>query len=98
MTMYKKHGVGVIFMNDNINTMDGDAELRLAIVSSIAQEKSRKTSKRVKWARKLQMEQGIVFGRSMLGYDVKDGEMTINEEGAKIVCLIFHKVVIEIKA
>ena len=25
----KKHGVGVIFMNDNINTLDGDAELRL---------------------------------------------------------------------
>ena len=24
----KKHGVGVIFMNDNINTLDGDAELR----------------------------------------------------------------------
>ena len=28
----KKHGVGVIFMNDNINTLDGDAELRLAII------------------------------------------------------------------
>ena len=39
----KKHGVGVIFMNDNINTLDGDAELRLAIMSSIAQEESRKT-------------------------------------------------------
>lgn len=39
-----KHGVGVIFMNDNINTLDGDAELRLAIMSSIAQEESRKTS------------------------------------------------------
>ena len=44
----KKHGVGVIFLNDNINTLDGDAELRLAIMSSIAQEESRKTSERVK--------------------------------------------------
>lgn len=87
----KKHGVGVIFMNDNINTLDGDAELRLAIMSSIAQEESRKTSERVKWGQKRQMEQGVVFGRSMLGYDVKDGKMTINEEGAKIVRLIFHK-------
>ena len=87
----KKHGVGVIFMNDNINTLDGDAELRLAIISSIAQEESRKTSERVKWGQKRQMEQGVVFGRSMLGYDVKDGKMTINEEGAKIVRLIFHK-------
>ena len=69
----KKHGVGVIFMNDNINTLDGDAELRLAIMSSIAQEESRKTSERVKWGQKRQMEQGVVFGRSMLGYDVKVG-------------------------
>ena len=91
----KKHGVGVIFLNDNINTLDGDAELRLAIMSSIAQEESRKTSERVKWGQKRQMEQGVVFGRSMLGYDVKAGKMTINEEGAKIVRLIFHKFVDE---
>ena len=87
----KKHGIGVIFMNDNINTLDGDAELRLAIMSSIAQEESRKTSERVKWGQKRQMEQGVVFGRSMLGYDVKGGKMTVNEDGAKIVRLIFHK-------
>ena len=91
----KKHGVGVIFMNDNINTLDGDAELRLAIMSSIAQEESRKTSERVKWGQKRQMEQGVVFGRSMLGYDVKGGKMYINEEGARIVRLIFHKFVKE---
>lgn len=91
----KKHGVGVIFMNDNINTLDGDAELRLAIMSSIAQEESRKTSERVKWGQKRQMEQGVVFGRSMLGYDVRDGKMYINEDGAKIVRLIFHKFVNE---
>ena len=91
----KKHGVGVIFMNDNINTLDGDAELRLAIMSSIAQEESRKTSERVKWGQKRKMEQGVVFGRSMLGYDVKDGKMYINEDGAKAVRLIFHKFVNE---
>lgn len=93
----KKHGIGVIFMNDNINTLDGDSELRLAIMSSIAQEESRKTSERVKWGQKRQMEQGVVFGRSMLGYDVKNGKMYINEEGAKIVRLIFHKFVNEAK-
>ena len=91
----KKHGVYVIFMNDGINTMDGDAELRLGIMASIAQEESRKTSERVKWGQKRRMEQGVVFGRSMLGYDVSDGKMTINEEGAEIVRLIFHKFVDE---
>lgn len=91
----KKRGVGVLFMNDNINTLDGDAELRLSILASIAQEESRKTSERVKWGQKRQMEQGVVFGRSLLGYDVRDGKLYINEEGAKIVRLIFHKFVHE---
>lgn len=91
----KKYGVGVIFLNDNINTLDGDAELRLAIMSSIAQEESRKTSERVKWGQKRQMEQGVVFGHSMLGYDVKNGKMYINKDGAKIVHRIFHKFVEE---
>ena len=91
----KRYGVGVIFMNDGINTLDGDAELRLTIMSSIAQEESRKTSERVKWGQKRQMEQGVVFGHSMLGYDVKDGKMTVNEEGADVVRLIFRKFVHE---
>ncbi len=91
----KKYGVGVIFMNDNINTLDSDAELRLTIMSSIAQEESRKTSERVKWGQRRRMEQGVVFGRSMLGYDVRDGKMYINEAGAKVVRRIFHKFVCE---
>lgn len=91
-----KHlGVGVLFMNDNINTLDPDAELRLTIMSSIAQEESRKTSERVKWGQKRRMEQGVVFGRDMLGYDVHDGKLFVNEYGAEIVRLIFHKFVEE---
>ena len=91
----KRYGVGVIFMNDGIHTLDGDAELRLAILSSIAQEESRKTSERVKWGQKRRMEQGVVFGRDMVGYDVRGGKMYINEEGAKIVRLVFRKYVNE---
>lgn len=87
----KAIGIGVIFMNDNINTLDTDSELRLTIMSSIAQEESRKTSERVKWGHRRRMEQGVVFGRDMLGYDVRDGRLCINEEGAEIVRLIFHK-------
>ncbi|MEG0979549.1 MAG: recombinase family protein [Oscillospiraceae bacterium] len=90
-------GIGVIFMNDNINTLDPDAELRLTIMSSIAQEESRKTSERVKWGQKRRMEQGVVFGRDMLGYDVRNGRLIINESGAEIVRQIFQKYVYEEK-
>jgi hypothetical protein len=37
------------------------------------------------------MEQGVVFGCNMLGYDIRGGEMSVNEDGAEIVRLIFHK-------
>lgn len=93
----KALGVGVLFMNDGISTLEPDAELRLSIMGSIAQEESRKTSSRVKWGQTRQMERGVVFGTSMLGYDVKDGKMTINPEGAEIVRLIFHKYGVEKK-
>lgn len=87
----KEHGVGVVFTIDNIDTREADGELRLTIMASIAQEESRKTSERVKWGQKRKMEQGVVFGRDLLGYKVKDGLLIINEEEVPAVKAIFHK-------
>lgn len=91
----KDFGVGVVFTIDNIDTRDCDGELRLTIMASIAQEESRKTSERVKWGQKRRMEQGVVFGRDLLGYYVKDGKLIINEEEAPVVRAIFHKYTVE---
>lgn len=93
----KALGIGVVFMNDGFSSLDPDAELRLSIMGSIAQEESRKTSARVKWGQARQMERGVVFGTSMLGYRVREGKMTIDPEGAEIVRLIFHKYGVEKK-
>lgn len=87
----KDMGIGVIFTIDNIDTRESDGELRLTIMASIAQEESRKTSERVKWGQKRRMEQGIVFGRDLLGYTVQKGILTINESEVPIIRAIFHK-------
>lgn len=87
----KEAGVGVIFTIDNIDTRDRDGELRLTIMASLAQEESRKTSERVKWGQQRRMEQGVVFGRDMLGYTVKNGMLSINPEEVPVVKAIFHK-------
>lgn len=58
-------------------------------MASIAQEESRKTSERVKWGQKRQMEKGVVFGRDLLGYTVQNGQLHINEEEVPIVQAIF---------
>lgn len=87
----KEIGVGIFFVNDNINTLEGDGEIRLTIAAGMAQEESRKTSERVKWGQKRRMEQGVVFGRDMLGYFVKDGKLIVNPDEVDVVKLIFHK-------
>lgn len=88
-------GINVIFMNDGFCSKDPDSELRITIMGSIAQEESRKTSSRVTWGQQRQMEQGIVFGHSLLGYDVINGKMRIDPEGAELVRLIFQKYALE---
>lgn len=50
-------GVGVFFQNDNINTFDEDSELRLSIMSSIAQDELRKLSSRVKFGHQQAIKQ-----------------------------------------
>lgn len=87
----KKAGVGVIFTIDHIDTRQSDGELRLTIMASLAQEESRKTSERVKWGQQRRMEQGVVFGRDLLGYRVKDGVLSVNPEEVPVIKAIFHK-------
>ena len=88
-------GIGVIFATDRINTLEPEAEMLLSYLASMAQEESRRTSSRVVWGQTRQMERGVVFGQSLLGYDVKDGVLTINPKGAEIVRLLFHKYAVE---
>ena len=60
------HGVGVFFQNDNINTFDKDSELRLSIMSSIAQDELRKLSSRVKFGHQQAIKQNVVLGNSRI--------------------------------
>ena len=83
-------GVGVLFQADNINTLMPDAELRLTIMSSIAQDEVRKISERVKFGFKRAIEKGIVLGSNRIwGYRKREGKLVVVEEEAEIVRLIF---------
>lgn len=83
-------GVGVLFQSDNINTLMPDAELRLTIMSSIAQDEVRKISERVKFGFKRAIEKGVVLGSNRIwGYRKQEGKLVVVEEEAEIVRLIF---------
>lgn len=89
-------GIGVIFMNDGIDTRDKDGELRLSIMATLAQEESRKISERVKWGIKRQMENGVVFGCSRIyGFRVTEGKLVIVPEEAEVVKEIFREYLYE---
>lgn len=83
-------GVGVFFQNDNINTFEEDSELRLAIMSSIAQDELRKLSSRVKFGHQQAIKQGVVLGNSRIfGYTKNNGRLVIDEEQAPMVRELF---------
>ena len=83
-------GVGVFFQNDNINTLDEDAELRLSIMSSIAQDELRKLSSRVKFGHQQAIKQSVVLGNSRIfGYTKDDGRLVIDETQAPMVRELF---------
>ena len=85
------HGVGVFFQNDNINTFDEDSELRLSIMSSIAQDELRKLSSRVKFGHQQAIKDGVVLGNSRIfGYVKDNGRLVIDEEQAVMVRELFE--------
>lgn len=84
-------GIGVIFLNDNINTFYSDSEFRLTLMASIAQDELRKLSENVKFGLQQSIKRGIVLGNNnILGYFKSNGKLVIIEEEAVIVRDIFN--------
>lgn len=79
-------GVGVFFQNDNINTLDEDSELRLTIMSGIAQDELRKLSSRIKFGHQEAIKKNVVLGNSRIfGYRKDNKRLVIDEKEAEMV-------------
>ena len=89
----KSIDVEVRFEKENINTLSGDGELMLTILSSFAQEESKNISQNIKWAIKKKFKRGemIINTKRFLGYNKDEyGELAINQKEAKVVQRIFR--------
>ena len=89
----KKMGVEVYFVADDIRTMSGDGELRLALMATLAQEESRKVRERVMSGLAVAKEKGVLLGNgNIIGYDLDKANNTyvINEEQAETVRMIYE--------
>ena len=86
----KLYGVDVWFERENIKSLSGNGELMLTILASFAQEESRSASENVKWRIRKKFEKGEPNGmRLMYGFNVADGVVTVNEEQADVIRMIF---------
>lgn len=85
-------GVAVLFQNDNINTLDEDSELRLTIMSGIAQDELRKLSSRVRFGHQQAIKSSVVLGNSrMFGYRKDHKRLVIDEAQAPMVRALFER-------
>ena len=84
------YGVAVLFLNDNINTIYPDSELRLTIMSSMAQDEIRRLSERVKFGVSMSIKKGKLLGNNKLyGYNKKNNKLYINKKESLIIKEIF---------
>ena len=85
-----EYNVCVYFLSDNIITASNDGELRLTIMSSMAQDEVRKISERTKFGFKRAIEKGVVLGTNNIwGYKKEKGKLVIDEQEAPLVRMIF---------
>ena len=84
-----KQGVIVYFLSDNLNTIQEDAEFRLTIMSSMAQDEVRKLSERVKFGINRMIKDRKLIGGNLTGYYKKDGRYEINPNEAPMIKYLF---------
>ena len=85
----KEKGIPVIFLYDDLNTYDTDCDIQIQQKLVDAENESRKISKRVKRGHQKSIQKGHVLGNRMWGYKKENCKLTIDEETAPIVRMIF---------
>ena len=85
-----KCGTIVYFLADNLNTVQEDAEFRLTIMSSLAQDEVRKLSERVKFGINRMIKDRKLIGGNLTGYYKKNGVYQINDKEAFIIRYLFE--------
>ena len=82
--------VGVLFETERICTLDGNSEMSLSFLATLAQEESHNKSEIMNASIEMRFKHGIFLTPALLGYDKdQDGNLVVNEEQADTVRLMF---------
>ncbi|MDR0555772.1 MAG: recombinase family protein [Holosporaceae bacterium] len=90
--LFEKHNVGFVSVTQAFNTSTSSGKLMLNMLLSFAQFEREVTGERIRDKFASSLKKGMWMGGIvMLGYEVKDRKLIINEEEAKIVRLIYNE-------
>ncbi len=81
--------IDVLFEKENLHSLGVNGELMLTLLAMYAEEEARSASENQKWRIQKMFEEGRPNTGRMLGYCLKDGQLTIIPEEAEIVRMIF---------
>lgn len=94
--LLKRYGVEIYFCNDGIWSMDADGDLRLGLMSILAQDESRRISEKVLAGQHVSRQKKVLYGSgNILGYRLIKGKQSVDntyeiiEEDAETVRMIF---------
>lgn len=92
--IFKNHGVGILFEEENINTMSMESELVITILSSVAQQELENLSASVKYGQRQNFKEGKISARFVpygYSYNSETKEFEINQKEAKVVKIVFKE-------
>ena len=89
--LLKEIGIGVIFVTENIDTLNPQHDFMISLFASLSQEEARVCSDRTKFGLKKMINDGGWHGNPPYGYTKENKKLYIHEEEAEVVKLIFQK-------
>ncbi len=88
----KERGINMYFENENLNSIEDEAEFAITLSGILAQEESRNLSEKIQWGYQRKFENGDIFTKykNFMGYQCENGNLVIVPEQAEVVKTIFN--------
>ncbi|WZL81834.1 recombinase family protein [Vallitaleaceae bacterium 9-2] len=88
----KERGINMYFENENLNSIEDEAEFAITLSGVLAQEEIRNLSENIQWGYQRKFEKGDIFTKykNFMGYKCENGNLVIVPEQAEAVKTIFN--------
>ncbi|WP_349680767.1 recombinase family protein [Clostridium sp. UBA6640] len=88
----KERGINMYFENENLNSIDDEAEFAITLSGILAQEESGNLSENIQWGYQRKFENGDISTKykNFMGYKCENGSLVIVPEQAEVVKSMFQ--------